>query len=204
MDHPNKAGRLYAAGGVLLAVMPLAMVLANRSSPVVVGLAALAFLAGRWVEDRAALRVHLLTPLATPLGVAALAFLARLRAELVRAAAGKPNERSPDVAVEAAGSDGCLEGRLSTCCRSLSRRSGTCSPVSFLPLPPYARCCLHGRSGDDDIRPPHEQPTFELARKRNCSTKSRNTADVYGWGPLEAHRRFATARLGRRTPKSES
>jgi SRSO17 transposase len=34
--------------------------------------------------------------------MAALAFLARLRAELVRIAAGKPNERSPDVAVEAA------------------------------------------------------------------------------------------------------
>ncbi|MEG9528134.1 MAG: O-antigen ligase domain-containing protein, partial [Hyphomicrobiales bacterium] len=48
----SAAARLYAAGGVLLAVMPLAMVLANRSSPAVVGLAAVAFLAGRWVEDR--------------------------------------------------------------------------------------------------------------------------------------------------------
>jgi SRSO17 transposase len=34
--------------------------------------------------------------------MAALAFLARLRAELVRVAAGKANERSPDAVVEAA------------------------------------------------------------------------------------------------------
>ncbi|WP_432760183.1 transposase [Methylobacterium oryzisoli] len=34
--------------------------------------------------------------------MAALAFLARLRAELVRVAAGKPNERRPDAAVAAA------------------------------------------------------------------------------------------------------
>ncbi|WP_186383820.1 hypothetical protein [Methylobacterium dankookense] len=34
--------------------------------------------------------------------MAALAFLARLRAELVRVAAGKSNERSPEAVVEAA------------------------------------------------------------------------------------------------------
>ncbi|MFB0491238.1 integrase [Methylobacterium sp. OAE515] len=34
-------------------------------------------------------------------------------------------------------------------------------------------------------------------------TKSRTTADVYDRERLEAHRRFATARLGRRTPKLE-
>ncbi|WP_457104062.1 O-antigen ligase family protein [Methylobacterium sp. P5_C11] len=57
--------------------MPAAMVLANRSSPLVVGLAALAFLAGRWAEaDARALRRRLLAPLATPLAGAALAFLA--------------------------------------------------------------------------------------------------------------------------------
>ena len=67
---------LYAAGGVLLAVMPLAMVFANRSSPAFVGLAALAFLAGRWREDAAACRTRLFRPLATPLAGAALAFLA--------------------------------------------------------------------------------------------------------------------------------
>lgn len=72
----SAAGRLYAAGGVLLAVMPLAMVFANRSSPALVGLAALAFLAGRWIEDPAALRAHLRAPLARPLAAAALAFLA--------------------------------------------------------------------------------------------------------------------------------
>ena len=69
-------GRLYAAGGVCLAVMPLAMVLANRSSPLVIGLAALAFLAGRGIEDRRDAARRLLAPLATPLGGAALAFLA--------------------------------------------------------------------------------------------------------------------------------
>ncbi|MGU3325441.1 O-antigen ligase family protein [Methylobacterium mesophilicum] len=67
--------RLYAAGAALLAVLPLAMVLANRSSPAVLGLAALAFFAGRWVEDPRALRACLLIPLSKPLGVAALAFL---------------------------------------------------------------------------------------------------------------------------------
>ncbi|MCJ2133939.1 O-antigen ligase family protein [Methylobacterium sp. J-026] len=72
----SAAGRLYAAGGVLLAAMPLAMVLANRSSPLVVGLAALAFLAGRAVEDRHGLARRILTPLADPLAGAALAFLA--------------------------------------------------------------------------------------------------------------------------------
>ncbi|MEH3064880.1 MAG: O-antigen ligase family protein [Methylobacterium radiotolerans] len=70
------AGRMYAAGGALLSAMPLAMVLANRSSPLVVGLAALAFLAGRWAEDASALRRALLSPLRTPLAGAALAFLA--------------------------------------------------------------------------------------------------------------------------------
>lgn len=70
------AGRLYAVGGVCLAVMPLAMVLANRSSPLVIGLAALAFLAGRTVEDRAGTVRSLLAPLTRPLAWAALAFLA--------------------------------------------------------------------------------------------------------------------------------
>ena len=69
------SGRLYAAGGALLAAMPLAMVLANRSSPAVIGLAALAFLAGRWTEDRGRLRGLVLAPLATPLARAVLAFL---------------------------------------------------------------------------------------------------------------------------------
>jgi O-antigen ligase len=69
-------GRLYATGSALLAVLPLAMVLANRSSPAVIGLAALAYLVGRWVEDRRTLIPCLLAPLRTPLGLAVLAFLA--------------------------------------------------------------------------------------------------------------------------------
>ena len=70
------ASGLYAVGGVLLAIMPLAMVLANRSSPAVIGLAALAFLGGRLFDDAGACRALLLRPLASPLARAALAFLA--------------------------------------------------------------------------------------------------------------------------------
>jgi len=70
------ASRLYAAGAALLAVLPLAMVLANRSSPAVIGLAALAFLVGRVFEDRRTLAPRLLSPLRQPLGLAALACLA--------------------------------------------------------------------------------------------------------------------------------
>jgi O-antigen ligase len=65
----------YAVGGAALALMPFVMTLANRSSPVVVGLAASAFLLGRWREGTP-LRALLLPPLGTPLGKAALAFLA--------------------------------------------------------------------------------------------------------------------------------
>ncbi len=70
------AARLDAAGTVALALMPVIMALANRSSPLVAGIAALLFLAGTIAEHGAeALRLTL-RPLAAPLGVAALAFLA--------------------------------------------------------------------------------------------------------------------------------
>ncbi|GJD36809.1 O-antigen ligase family protein [Methylobacterium aerolatum] len=65
----------FTIGGAALALMPLAMTLASRSSPAVVGFAALCFLAGCWRVDRAALRA-LLPPLVSPPGLAALAFLA--------------------------------------------------------------------------------------------------------------------------------
>ncbi len=65
----------YAAGGAALALLPVAMVLANRSSPLFVGIAGLAFLAGRWREERGSLVGLLRAPLATPLGLACLAFL---------------------------------------------------------------------------------------------------------------------------------
>ena len=65
----------YATGGAALALLPLAMVLANRSSPVVVAIAALAFLAGRWREGQGEAPSLLIAPLRTPLGLAALAFL---------------------------------------------------------------------------------------------------------------------------------
>lgn len=64
----------YALGGGALALLPLVMTLANRSSPAVVAVAALAFLAGRWREG-ADWRALLVAPLTTPLGLAALAFL---------------------------------------------------------------------------------------------------------------------------------
>ncbi|TXM81984.1 O-antigen ligase domain-containing protein, partial [Methylobacterium sp. WL116] len=54
--------RLYAAGAVALAVMPLAMALANRSSPLVVAIAAVLFLAGRCVEDAGAVPRRLVPP----------------------------------------------------------------------------------------------------------------------------------------------
>lgn len=65
----------YALGGAALALLPLAMVLANRSSPVIVAIAALAFLAGRWREGQGEVPSLLIGPLKTPLGIAALAFL---------------------------------------------------------------------------------------------------------------------------------
>ncbi|NEU13727.1 O-antigen ligase family protein [Methylobacterium sp. BTF04] len=52
------------------------MAAANRSSPLVVGLAALLFLSAGLIEDARATRIALLAPLRTPLGLAALAFLA--------------------------------------------------------------------------------------------------------------------------------
>ena len=78
--HPSR--RLYAAGAVALAALPLAMALANRSSPLVVAIAALLFLAGRCLEDAGAVRRLLLPPLATPPGLVAMAFLAWCAATL--------------------------------------------------------------------------------------------------------------------------
>lgn len=73
---PAAAPRLYDAGAVALALVAPAMALANRSSPLVVGIAALLFLAGAIAEQggRAAASL-LIGPLRSPLGLAALAFL---------------------------------------------------------------------------------------------------------------------------------
>ena len=71
----RRAPPLYAAGGAALALLPVAMVLANRSSPILVAVAALAFLGGRWREEPRALPGLLVAPLRTPLGLACLAFL---------------------------------------------------------------------------------------------------------------------------------
>ncbi|MGU3537209.1 O-antigen ligase family protein [Methylobacterium sp. A54F] len=71
----SPAPRLRAASAATLALMPLAMALANRSSPLLVGIAALLVLAAALIEDAAAARAALTRPLASPLGLAALAFL---------------------------------------------------------------------------------------------------------------------------------
>ncbi len=72
----SAAARLYAAGAVALALVAPMMALANRSSPLVVGIAALLFLAGAVAEHGGRAASLLITPLRAPLGLAALAFLA--------------------------------------------------------------------------------------------------------------------------------
>ncbi|CAO4154550.1 hypothetical protein GPNCGGLF_LOCUS4431 [Methylorubrum aminovorans] len=72
---PAAAARLYASGAVALALVAPVMALANRSSPLVVGIAALLFLAGAVAEYRGRAVSLLITPLRSPLGLAALAFL---------------------------------------------------------------------------------------------------------------------------------
>jgi O-antigen ligase len=72
---PAAAPRLYAAGAVALALVAPMMALANRSSPLVVGVAALLFLAGALVEQGGRAVSRLVGPLRSPLGLAALAFL---------------------------------------------------------------------------------------------------------------------------------
>ena len=72
---PAAAPRLYAAGAVALALVAPMMALANRSSPLVVGVAALLFLAGALAEQGGRAVSRLVGPLRSPLGLAALAFL---------------------------------------------------------------------------------------------------------------------------------
>lgn len=72
---PAAAPRLYAAGAVALALVAPMMALANRSSPLVVGVAALLFLAGAVAEQGGRAVSRLVGPLRSPLGLAALAFL---------------------------------------------------------------------------------------------------------------------------------
>lgn len=80
--RPDTGARLRAAGAVTLALLPVAMALANRSSPVVVGLAALLFLAAGLAEDRRGTVRTLAAPFATPIGIAGIAFLAWALASL--------------------------------------------------------------------------------------------------------------------------
>lgn len=72
---PAAAPRLYDAGAVALALVAPAMALANRSSPLVIGIAALLFLAGAIAEQGGRAASLLIGPLRSPLGLAALAFL---------------------------------------------------------------------------------------------------------------------------------
>lgn len=67
--------RLRATGAITLAILPVAMALANRSSPTVVGLSASFFLIAGLIEDaRGAVR-FVARPLATPIGLAVLGFV---------------------------------------------------------------------------------------------------------------------------------
>lgn len=72
---PAAAPRFYDAGAVALALVAPAMALANRSSPLVIGIAALLFLAGAIAEHGGRAVSLLIGPLRAPLGLAALAFL---------------------------------------------------------------------------------------------------------------------------------
>lgn len=75
MPAPGRGASLRDAGAVALALVPLAMAGANRSSPLVVAIAASLFLAAALARDgRDALR-DCLGPLQTPLGLSVLAFL---------------------------------------------------------------------------------------------------------------------------------
>lgn len=77
MTRPGPlAARLDGAGAVALALVPLAMALANRSSPALVAVAALCFLAGRLAEDAAGAVRELAAALRAPLGLAGLALAA--------------------------------------------------------------------------------------------------------------------------------
>ena len=66
---------LAGLGALLLAALPAFMAAANRSSPLVVGVAGLAFLAAALAAGGRAAAIGLLRPLATPPGLASLAFL---------------------------------------------------------------------------------------------------------------------------------
>ncbi|WP_246775691.1 O-antigen ligase family protein [Methylobacterium aquaticum] len=77
----ERAGTLDRLGAIVIAALPACMAVANRSSPVVVGLAGLLLLAGAAAAGRP-LRTLLVAPLATPSGLSALAFLAWCGASL--------------------------------------------------------------------------------------------------------------------------
>ena len=71
----ERAAELDRLGAIVIAALPACMAAANRSSPVVIGVAGLLLLAGA-VAARRPLRPLLVAPLATPVGIAALAVLA--------------------------------------------------------------------------------------------------------------------------------
>ncbi|MFE1598322.1 O-antigen ligase family protein [Methylobacterium sp. ID0610] len=72
----SPSAQLAAAAALVLAALPAVMAVANRSSPLMVGLAAILLLAAAALApDRRPLAGQLGAPLATPLGLASLAFL---------------------------------------------------------------------------------------------------------------------------------
>ena len=76
-NEPAAVGTLRITGAVCLVLMPLVMWLANRSAPLMLGLAATAFLgAGLLAQPASAVLARLRALLATPLALTVAAFLA--------------------------------------------------------------------------------------------------------------------------------
>lgn len=74
--EPHAATTAYLTGTIALVLLPLAMWLANRSAPLVLGIASLAFVAAVALSPRAAeMPARLRRMLATPLGLSLAAFL---------------------------------------------------------------------------------------------------------------------------------
>lgn len=75
--HTATAAALSLTGTIALALLPLAMWLANRSAPLVLGIASFAFVGAAVLSPRAAeMPVRLRRMLSTPLGLSLAAFLA--------------------------------------------------------------------------------------------------------------------------------
>lgn len=76
MAAPDRSVALRDSGALALALLPVAMAVANRSSPVVIGIAASLFLAAALLRNGRDTLRHCAAPFRTPLGLCIVAFLA--------------------------------------------------------------------------------------------------------------------------------